>query len=643
MTSICNPKSKNKKSFHNKKQILEKMEKSPSRWSGLIRPVRVAIIMVPVALVIWLIYFAATHGWIPGLHSDASKSIDKANIQSEAVNENSFSTKLPVPNIDELEFANTSGHTQIRLMQYTWFGNAGLFAANGGLRTMKGTLMDKAGIDFRLRTDNITDDMKAQQMAFVAAYAKAGPTSNPDVGFQLVTLMGDGVTSYVPAMNKNIEKAYGPQYKLKVFGIFGFSVGEDCGIGPEEWKDISKMKGAVISAVIGDGDYDVMVRKYSGDNGMKINPDPTSYDPEAINFVPAQDGDFMKAATDAITGRTVKLKEKDKNGNFTGKTIEKVIQGAATWFPGDRLIFQKTNLVKLVSTSEYPNQMATVVVGSDLWLKNNSDAVVKFLSAALTATNQIKQYPEWHKYAAALAPKVFLTPGSVATETAEDWEKFTQPNGATMKNTAGVEVSAGGTQMANLADNLKYFGMGGRNSVYKSVFDYVNNQILIKLNPANFKGEVGSVVQYEDAVDTTYLSKVKIDAGQTEQVDYTKNKGKVIGKRTWKIEFESNSYTFTPEAETSLKELFDLVNTASQNANLSIVGYTDNTGNPDKNIVLSLKRAKAVKQWLIDHSKQSFTSEKFSTDGKGGEDPVGSNATSEGRQQNRRVVITLIE
>jgi outer membrane protein OmpA-like peptidoglycan-associated protein len=67
---------------------------------------------------------------------------------------------------------------------------------------------------------------------------------------------------------------------------------------------------------------------------------------------------------------------------------------------------------------------------------------------------------------------------------------------------------------------------------------------------------------------------------------------------------------------------------------ITIIGNTDNTGNEEKNRILSEARAKAVAEYLtsknIDKSRIKYT-------GYGSSKPIASNDTEEGKQQNRRV------
>jgi outer membrane protein OmpA-like peptidoglycan-associated protein len=73
---------------------------------------------------------------------------------------------------------------------------------------------------------------------------------------------------------------------------------------------------------------------------------------------------------------------------------------------------------------------------------------------------------------------------------------------------------------------------------------------------------------------------------------------------------------------------------------VEIRGYTDNTGDAKKNLHLSQSRADAVKSWLV---IRGVPSARIESNGYGSADPVASNATSEGRAQNRRIEFIRIK
>lgn len=71
-----------------------------------------------------------------------------------------------------------------------------------------------------------------------------------------------------------------------------------------------------------------------------------------------------------------------------------------------------------------------------------------------------------------------------------------------------------------------------------------------------------------------------------------------------------------------------------------VSGHTDNTGSPQRNQTLSLKRAAAVRDWMRDAGDVPESC--FAVQGYGASRPVATNDTPEGRAQNRRVEISLV-
>jgi outer membrane protein OmpA-like peptidoglycan-associated protein len=71
---------------------------------------------------------------------------------------------------------------------------------------------------------------------------------------------------------------------------------------------------------------------------------------------------------------------------------------------------------------------------------------------------------------------------------------------------------------------------------------------------------------------------------------------------------------------------------------VTVVGHTDSVGDATYNQGLSEQRAQSVAGYL---SSQGVAGQRFSVMGYGEQSPVASNATRQGRAQNRRVEITL--
>lgn len=73
---------------------------------------------------------------------------------------------------------------------------------------------------------------------------------------------------------------------------------------------------------------------------------------------------------------------------------------------------------------------------------------------------------------------------------------------------------------------------------------------------------------------------------------------------------------------------------------IHIDGYTDNTGNAAANVQLSNARATAVKARLI---SKGIDASRITAHGNGAADPVADNATEEGRAENRRIEVSIVQ
>ncbi len=100
------------------------------------------------------------------------------------------------------------------------------------------------------------------------------------------------------------------------------------------------------------------------------------------------------------------------------------------------------------------------------------------------------------------------------------------------------------------------------------------------------------------------------------------------------VSFATGSAVLTREARVQLEEIAAWA--AGEPGTIEIRGYTDDTGNPDSNRALSLRRALAVRDTLIE---RGLPPARLKAVGYGPADPVADNATPEGRAQNRRVEI----
>lgn len=100
------------------------------------------------------------------------------------------------------------------------------------------------------------------------------------------------------------------------------------------------------------------------------------------------------------------------------------------------------------------------------------------------------------------------------------------------------------------------------------------------------------------------------------------------------IEFEFGSEKIDVSAYKTLDQLADILIQNSASVKLSVAGYTDYIGSAEYNKVLSVKRANAVKKYLL---AKNVPSSRISIAGYGEDNPIAPNTSVVGRQKNRRV------
>lgn len=103
------------------------------------------------------------------------------------------------------------------------------------------------------------------------------------------------------------------------------------------------------------------------------------------------------------------------------------------------------------------------------------------------------------------------------------------------------------------------------------------------------------------------------------------------------IFFDPGKTQLKAGAKATLKKIAAQIK-SSDTAKVSVEGHTDNVGSPAKNEALSQKRAEAVRDYLV---SQGVPSDRISAIGKGEAEPIATNKTVAGRQQNRRVELVI--
>lgn len=128
------------------------------------------------------------------------------------------------------------------------------------------------------------------------------------------------------------------------------------------------------------------------------------------------------------------------------------------------------------------------------------------------------------------------------------------------------------------------------------------------------------------------------DASKRKAVKVTQTERGVVITSDERILFDSGKSNLKSEGQAYIDRVSQILKEKSK-ANVSVEGYTDNTGTAESNARLSDARAQAVKTALV---KSGVDGKRVTAKGFGFSKPVADNATPEGRQMNRRTEIVLL-
>lgn len=132
------------------------------------------------------------------------------------------------------------------------------------------------------------------------------------------------------------------------------------------------------------------------------------------------------------------------------------------------------------------------------------------------------------------------------------------------------------------------------------------------------------------------LPELKNETKVIEKIVVTEEDRKVVDEAIKNLEFDLGKSTIRSTSYPSLNRVAALL--IEKNFSLKLAGHTDNTGSMQLNLRLSKERAEAVKSYLV---SKGANASRIEATGYGPTQPIATNATAEGRQQNRRVEFTL--
>ena len=193
------------------------------------------------------------------------------------------------------------------------------------------------------------------------------------------------------------------------------------------------------------------------------------------------------------------------------------------------------------------------------------------------------------------------------------------PSGGSTIKSDGILVGSGASQLNELSDYYNNMGMNSEGDVEQ---------------------EEG-LEQSEKMADTIQAA-LDMSNVDSSQVEITTTSQYVMLSLSSGILFDSGKADLKAEAISVVDKVADAVKIYDDNT-ISIEGHTDNvpqnTAQYPDNMVLSMYRAYSVYTYFVD--TKGFNVNSISSTGRGEAVPVASNATAEGRAQNRRVEIKI--
>lgn len=136
-----------------------------------------------------------------------------------------------------------------------------------------------------------------------------------------------------------------------------------------------------------------------------------------------------------------------------------------------------------------------------------------------------------------------------------------------------------------------------------------------------------TTANFQNMIQAPYRLNIQLSANQAEQKiidDALKNRI---------IEFESGSVILAASGTKILDEMAVALNKVA-GKKVKIIGHTDSSGSPAKNLILSQERAAAVKKYL---TEKNVPTDYLTVEGLGSTQPVADNTTVDGRKKNRRI------
>lgn len=363
----------------------------------------------------------------------------------------------------------------------------------------------------------------------------------------------------------------------RFFNVSNFSRGSDAIVVSEGIRSISDLIGKSIACSEGTASHTLLL------NMLETN----EITPNMINT-------SKENLDDKVNIRVV------ANGLDAAQAFKSgAVDAAVVFSPDDQDIVKTVPGAKvLISTKQASNIICDGLVAKSLYIKNNADKLAKLVSALMYANEKMNNDPEAVKVAAKAFAKAYGTDEEFAI--------------AGSKN---VYYTTLGDQVNFFGLNPEYKGVTGRDIYGKMAKIY--SQLRLTNNP----------LPWEDVSTTSIIDMLRDNPDQVKGNQTAESTAKfdvatgemtsaaAISDKQISIEYALGSYDLDNEARSQIDVGFVDIAKQFGNARIRIVGNTDNTGDYDKNMQLSFKRAQSVVDYLV--TEYGFDRNRFMVIGNG--------------------------
>jgi len=310
-----------------------------------------------------------------------------------------------------------------------------------------------------------------------------------------------------------------------------------------------------------------------------------------------------------------------KNAYISGNADATVV-----WSPDDIACLEARPSRVLTSTQLMPNIIMDGFVARKEVLEKKKDLFVNFSKAWLTANAEMSDPAKLAE--AAQVYKVAFEVSDPVKDIMEGMKKV---------------------HFATYGDNINFFGLS-------TDFSGITGQALYNKMARVYKNGYGnnlrSIVPWSQASNPSIVQAITGLTGERHQAEkqvefapvapsVVEERKPVLAAKSVSVNFDVNSALISEVERDKIRREIGATTLELAGFRVRIEGNTDSTGNRERNIALSQRRAQAVADYLV--KEYGFSPNRFVVLGNGPDKPVASNDTEQGRAQNRRTDFEFLQ